>query len=212
MTTNTTTTSLADAYVAAFGAAELAHDDPEADTDALDEAVEAARTAWLDSDEVREWEFAVEGHWEAGHHHAPSEVKEALKAWAGEGWERDRTIWVRGRAQPIDPTTGDAVEDDDYEIAVRVTLNPEEPECTSTEHDWQSPHSVLGGLRENPGVWGHGGGVFYREVCAHCGRYRVTDTWAQDPDTGEQGLTSVAYEDADADSIEWIENRRRREA
>jgi len=30
----------------------------------------------------------------------------------------------------------------------------------------------------------------------------TTDTWAQDH-TGHQGLTSVAYEDADDESIAW---------
>lgn len=86
-----------------------------------------------------------------------------------------------------------------------VEIEPEEPDCVDGhDHDWQSPHEVLGGLRENPGVWGHGGGVIMRDVCAHCGVYRVTDTWAQCRDTGEQGLTSVAYEDADDDSLAWV--------
>lgn len=84
-------------------------------------------------------------------------------------------------------------------------LDPDEPYCTGASHDWQSPHEVLGGLEENPGVWGHGGGVIIRRVCAHCGAYRITDTWAQRPDTGEQGLTSIRYEDADDASRAWIE-------
>ena len=45
--------------------------------------------------------------------------------------------------------------------------------------------------------------MIVREVCAHCGAYRTTDTWAQDQTTGQQGLTSVAYEDADDESIAW---------
>lgn len=28
----------------------------------------------------------------------------------------------------------------------------------------------------------------------HCGARMITDTWAQRLDTGEQGLTSIAYE------------------
>lgn len=83
-----------------------------------------------------------------------------------------------------------------------------EPECRSGhEHDWRSPYSVLGGIRENPGVWGHGAGAIIREICSHCGVYRVTDTWAQDLETGEQGLTSIRYEDADDRSIEWVEQQ-----
>jgi hypothetical protein len=76
-----------------------------------------------------------------------------------------------------------------------VTLEAEEPECSHDDgHDWQSPYSLLGGLKENPGVWGHGGGVIIREVCLRCGCEKVTDTWAQRRDTGEQGLTEVSYE------------------
>jgi hypothetical protein len=90
-----------------------------------------------------------------------------------------------------------------------ITLEAEEPDCADgEEHDWRSPHSVLGGLEDDPGVQGHGGGVIITEVCAHCGAYRVTDTWAQDMSTGEQGLTSVEYRDADDDSLEWVEALR----
>jgi len=54
--------------------------------------------------------------------------------------------------------------------------------------------------------------VRYREVCAHCGAYRDTDTWAQDPETGEQGLTSITYLPADEQSEEWAEVNRARRA
>src|SRR5690606_1602198 len=82
-----------------------------------------------------------------------------------------------------------------------------EPECADDQdHDWQSPHEVLGGLEENPGVQGHGGGVIIREVCAHCGKYKITDTWANHG--GQQGFTSVKYEDADERSREWARDQR----
>ena len=54
---------------------------------------------------------------------------------------------------------------------------------------------------------GHGGGVIIREVCAHCGAYQVTDTWAERSDTGEQGLRSVKYLEAGKASLGWIESR-----
>lgn len=91
-----------------------------------------------------------------------------------------------------------------------VSKDEDEPECDADEHDWRSPHKLLGGLKENPGVWAHGGGVVIKEVCAHCGRYRVTDTWAQGPG-GEQGLREVKYEDADSESLTWIRQRKARE-
>lgn len=95
-------------------------------------------------------------------------------------------------------------ESDEHE-SVTVAIEPDAPCCAEPgqAHDWQSPHEVLGGLEESPGVQGHGGGVIIREACAHCGAYRITDTWAQRMDTGEQGLTSVAYEPADETSEAW---------
>lgn len=87
----------------------------------------------------------------------------------------------------------------------RRTLEPAEPECTDGEHDWQSPYEIVGGCKENPGVWGHGGGVRIHECCMKCGCERVTDTWAQDMNTGEQGLESVSYEPGKyADEIEAV--------
>lgn len=89
-----------------------------------------------------------------------------------------------------------------------VAIDPPAPACVDADHDWQSP-DWLGGCKENPGVWGHGGGVKIKEVCGGCGTYRHTDTWAQDPCTGEQGLDSVAYEGADKRSQAWIEEETR---
>jgi hypothetical protein len=89
---------------------------------------------------------------------------------------------------------GDLVVDEDRE-AHTIAVEPDEPECSSEdeEHEWVTPHEVLGGIEDNPGCWGHGGGIIQHEVCRHCGLLRTTDTWAQNPETGEQGLTSVEY-------------------
>ena len=92
-------------------------------------------------------------------------------------------------------------------IPVSVVIQPDEPDCTAPEHDWQSPEEVVHGCKENPGVYGHGGGVIITEVCRYCGTYRVTDTWAQDEYTGEQGLHSVAYRPADDVSTAWVEDQ-----
>lgn len=86
-----------------------------------------------------------------------------------------------------------------------VRVDPPEPECLDGYgHDWRAPYEVVGGFKDNPGVWGSGGGVLIKEVCAHCGMYRLTDTWAQNPDTGEQGLEAVIYAEADDISKAWI--------
>jgi hypothetical protein len=85
-----------------------------------------------------------------------------------------------------------------------VVIEPREPPCEpGRTHDWRTPYDVLGGLRDNPGVWGHGGGLIMRSVCRHCGRYRIVDTWAQRRDTGEQGLIETTYAEPDPVSLNW---------
>lgn len=99
------------------------------------------------------------------------------------------------------------VEERADEATHRVALEPDEPSCTDGhEHDWCAPHSVVGGCAETPGVWGHGAGTFARDVCRHCGWYRLTDTWAQDRTDGTQGLTSTRYEEPDRGSLAWVES------
>lgn len=114
--------------------------------------------------------------------------------------DADGTIWIDVFVR--NALTGD-------EETATVQLDADEPDCVDGhDHDWKAPYSVLGGLKENPGVWGHGGGLIMKKVCAHCGMYQVTDTWAQDRSNGKQGLTSVSYEDADDDSLEWLQSQR----
>lgn len=102
----------------------------------------------------------------------------------GDWGEHDHTIWVH-----VWVTEGDG-ERERYTIS----LDPRVPQCSAPMHRWERPHEIVGGLVENPGVWGHGGGVTIHEVCAHCGVHCHRDTWATDPQTGEQGLNSVRYE------------------
>ncbi len=84
-------------------------------------------------------------------------------------------------------------------------VEADEPQCSASEHAWASPVEVVGGLKENPGVFGHGGGVRIREVCRHCGAYRITDTWYQDPTDGSVwDDDAVWYEDADEVSLDWV--------
>jgi hypothetical protein len=88
---------------------------------------------------------------------------------------------------------GDEVDRDRIAAAIDPGI-ANQPACVDGEdHDWQSPIEIVGGIKENPGVWGHGGGVTIQEVCLRCGCGKCTDTWAQDPETGEQGLRSIKY-------------------
>jgi len=83
-------------------------------------------------------------------------------------------------------------------------FDPKEPKCNSDDHDWQSPIEVVGGIEENPGVIGHGGGAIITEVCSHCGIYRITNTCEQNSENGEIVSNSIEYLEADLISINWI--------
>lgn len=144
-------------------------------------------------------------HWNDG--------SETIEAADLDGAEEQLRNWIARYSIPGESTFWEDGEIRDMagETLRRVTIaiDPDEPDCVRGHaHDWRSPYSVLGGLRENPGVHGHGGGVIIREVCQHCAAYRSTDTWAQRGDTGEQGLTSIHYAAADEASEAWAERHR----
>ncbi len=91
------------------------------------------------------------------------------------------TTWWHLSVYPADPSLSIARRRMMWQD-VTVTQEPAEPDCTGTAHDW----------RESPARC-HGGGVVYDETCRVCGAVRTVDTWAEDPETGEQGLGSVTY-------------------
>jgi len=166
-------------------------------TDAAVEAARIAEQAWMESDEPREWGLYEDGDCYATHWGTLEEAMAAARCNIdAANYEVTQTIWI------------------DYRVVCKESgekdgglkqLDPPEPDCASGhDHDWCAPHEVVGGCESNPGVQGHGGGVVITDVCSHCGCYRVTDTWAQRPDTGQQGLTSVEYRDADDASAAWV--------
>lgn len=155
------------------------------------------------SDCPREWELREGGF--AYDTVTANSVEEALEIARGNVdrsnySECEGTIWIDVRI---------TCEETGERESSSVTLEPDEPSCAKgEEHDWCSPHDLVGGLEENPGVHGHGGGVIITEVCRHCACKRVTDTWAPNPDTGEQGLRSVSYEedaytDEELTEVDW---------
>jgi hypothetical protein len=140
----------------------------------------------------RTFELWIEGNSSDIEAESLRDARKQAREQAREGWgAQESTHWVDWELRAKDK------DGHDEDVACgTVAIDPDEPECGHTEgHDWRSPYSLLGGLQENPGVQGHGGGVIYREVCVRCGCERITDTWAQRPDNGEQGLTSVRYEE-----------------
>lgn len=134
--------------------------------------------------------YATDGSVEVYYEWAQS-GKEAAQEYVDSGdWGViEKTIWISVNTWQVNDD-GEVVNESEHTIA----LDPEEPDCCEgEEHDWRSPVEIVGGIKENPGVWGHGGGVIIKEVCMNCGCGKVTDTWAQNPEDGVQGLTSVEY-------------------
>jgi hypothetical protein len=137
-------------------------------------------------------------------------ARAACQKWVDTGdWgSGDKTTWVTCVVRQEEGSAEGGPEIHTIEVPPTVA------ECWAGEHDWVSPLSVVGGVAENPGVIGHGGGVKITKVCCYCGRYRIEDTWAQNPATGEQGLESVEYREADEISEAWLTRhlpRRRNE-
>lgn len=124
---------------------------------------------------------------------------EAAKEYVDGGdWNEDEdtptSTWVHVYTWPRYYVGDDWIDDDDERDSETIEIEPKAPKCKEGhEHSWHSPHDIVGGLEDNPGVIGNGGGAIIMEVCRHCGCGRTTDTWAQDPSTGEQGLHSVTY-------------------
>lgn len=135
---------------------------------------------------------------------AASPYKAAREYVEGADWGQDEgTTWVDVVVTPLDD---DGERLDDETVTITVAVDPPVPPCSGDEHDFQSVYELVGGLQDNPGVYGHGGGVTIHTVCVHCGVHHHVDTWAQNPENGEQGLTREWYEPADDETLAWIED------
>lgn len=116
-----------------------------------------------------------------------ADAMEQAREWAADGdWDAtDGTLWVDYSVESEDGEESDSG---------TLAIHPEEPDCDDGgSHDWQQPYEIVGGIEENPGVWGSGGGVKIVECCMKCGCQKAIDTWATRPDTGEQGMKSISY-------------------
>ena len=97
-------------------------------------------------------------------------------------YDNDETIYVDGWAVPIRRGKEDA----DGRVYATARIDPAAPKCVrgmGNSHEWRQTD-----LR------GSGGGVLITETCEVCGCVKVTNTWGQRRDTGEQGLEVISYE------------------
>lgn len=155
------------------------------------ELVDELRERVIAADAERRWEITIDGGQGGDKTYRACSLADALDEaidWARDGdWDTSRGT-VHCTVEVSCELTGE-------EDSAHVSIDQDEPDCLSGEdHDWQSPYEIVGGCKTNPGVWGNGGGVLITEVCMTCGCAKLTDTWAQDPHTGTQGLTEVTYE------------------
>lgn len=105
--------------------------------------------------------------------------------------DHQETVWVQGYLFRVSLHEHEDCDEDCDEEArheevatVRATIEPEEPACEEgAEHAWGEGET-----------WSHGGGAIIRDECTACGLIRRVDTWATDPHSGTQGLTSTSYE------------------
>lgn len=131
--------------------------------------------------------------------------------------------WEQGECEEtLECAVAEIIRDEDGDIDEDATWSADRHDCSGTlpakdapecldgdpdSHDWQSPYSVVGGIKENPGVWGSGHGhVKICEVCACCGAYRTTDHGATNSSNGMR-TTRTSYELADDKSRAWLIER-----
>ncbi len=118
---------------------------------------------------------------------------------------------VRYRSEPLpgESIDEDATADNDAHDC-SGEYSDELPECDASddgEHDWQSPYSLVGGIRENPGVWSNGGtSMSYKEVCAICGKYKIKTSKGSQCNPDEARVV-IEIQDADEASLAWIMSR-----
>ncbi len=128
-------------------------------------------------------------------------IEEAEETWPNGSWDTKCVISVRVAELDDDgKETGEVAF-----VDVTCGYDPDPPECTEDEHDWRSPHEVVGGIDSNPGVWSQGGTtIVTREVCRHCGIYKRETSYGSQRKPGQ--CDTVEYIDADECSIAWIES------
>jgi len=128
-------------------------------------------TTWIAADDGGRWEIEADTIDKA--------CAKAEEGTRGAYDSEDETYWVNIRVwhscEETEPC--DVCGDYRLERRIKVAIDPEEPRCADGhEHDWSDDIRLVGGIKENPGVWGHGGGVTIKTVCLHCGCARIKDT------------------------------------
>jgi hypothetical protein len=147
------------------------------------EAARIGGTVWVTQDDGSEGYLVCAGA-------EPTEEEEAaVEAWWQDGdWDTSGgTLWLHPTLHPLDGGQAPGRQ-------LVVEIPPPEPTCPGHRaHEWA-----------DGSVQGHGGGVITVETCRRCGVRLTTDTWATDPETGEQGLRTIRYDAPESDDREEL--------
>jgi hypothetical protein len=77
-------------------------------------------------------------------------------------------------------------------------------EADEEGHVWRSPYSVVGGCKENPGVWGgNGTAMNFHEVCRLCGCHKHTHSYGSQRNDGDP-REKITIKDRDEESEAWL--------
>lgn len=123
----------------------------------------------------------------------------AEEKWQDGSWDTKCLITVY--LQEIDWNDEDV--GDREEIEVECGDDPPEPDCDEgQEHDWSSPHEVVGGLEENPGVWSTGGTTMvFKTVCSRCGCVKIETDYGVQRNPG--ACDTVEYDTQNVFALAW---------
>jgi len=126
-----------------------------------------------------------------------AEALECASTWVDEGdWSKcSGEVCVRV-TEMIDGEEGD------WECTyVDITQDAEEPFCEQGDsHEWESPYEIVGGCKENPGMWSEGSSLTVKRCCSNCGMYKVTKYKDY---MGSQ--ETIEYGPACEESLKWVE-------
>lgn len=127
----------------------------------------------------------------------------AADLWQDGSWDSKCLVDIRVAELDED---GDETGEVDW-VQVECGDDPVAPDCTDDDgHEWVSPHSVVGGLDSNPGVWSKGGTtIVTRQVCQHCGLYRRETSYGAQRNPGQ--CDTIEYLDPDETSLAYVDQQ-----
>lgn len=132
-----------------------------------------------------------------------------VESWATES-ESDADCIYSVTGQLVDGEIDRDATDAGQENDCSGSHSDEEPECAEGGgedeggHAWVSPHELVGGCKENPGVFGGSGtSMTIIHVCALCGCKRTERHAGSQRNPGEPDSV-VEYEDPEEETKEWM--------